>query len=222
MTVTDISTEAKPEPRLGWWAAAMVALAVAVIPAALFPGDAAWAYDEPQLVAISTDRANQAHLQVTHGLAGNFPLPYGPLPAQLHQLLLLISHDPRWLVLIRGTAFALVAALLLLGLRGPSGSTRGSCWQRRRAPDLWGALRTHALGCNAGPAAGMPGAGGDGGVPPWRRTMAAADRGGGVSRDAAGASPSAPPLAAAILGHLLWRRSRRDPPTCHAAGATPC
>lgn len=105
-----------PTPRwpVSFAVAAVLTLAAAVIPAALFPGDAPYVLDEPALVA-RAHRANQAGQREVHGLNGNFGIPYGPLPTQIYQLLLLLGgNDPRFLVLVRGGASALLVALSLL------------------------------------------------------------------------------------------------------------
>src|SRR4051794_16903118 len=85
---------------------------LSTLPILLFPGDTPWIFDEPAEVAIAL-QANQNHHLASHALSGNFRIQYGPLPIQLNQLFLLISHDPRVLIFLRA---AIVAALMAVSL----------------------------------------------------------------------------------------------------------
>jgi hypothetical protein len=89
------------------WSAGLIVLALAVI--ALWPGDVSWLMDEPRLIA-NAWHANHDHELAVGGLYGNFGIRYGPLGTQVYQLLLLITHDPFTLVVLR--------ALLCAGLTG--------------------------------------------------------------------------------------------------------
>src|SRR4051794_28697988 len=86
-------------PRGFVWAVALAILAL--VPVAMWPGDVAWLLDEPRLVAMAW-HANHDGVLATAGLAGNFGVRYGPLAVQIYQVLLLITHDPYTLVVLRG------------------------------------------------------------------------------------------------------------------------
>jgi hypothetical protein len=96
--------------------AIIATLLAALVPALLWPGDAPWVYDEPAEVRLAL-QANQQHQLAFHALSGNFGVWYGPLPIQIMQAWLLVTHDPRGLVLLRATLCAMTtgAALLWLG-----------------------------------------------------------------------------------------------------------
>jgi hypothetical protein len=75
-------------------------LGIALIIVALWPGDVSWLMDEPRLIA-SAWHANHDLRLAVGGLYGNFGIRYGPLPTQIYQVLLLITHDPITLVVLR-------------------------------------------------------------------------------------------------------------------------
>ena len=79
------------------------------------PGDVPFVSDEPHLIAAAL-RANREGRLAPVGLYGSFGVPYGPLPTQLYQLLLLVSHDPVILVLLRAFACTATTAGALLWL----------------------------------------------------------------------------------------------------------
>jgi hypothetical protein len=98
--------------RLANLAFAAAMLLVCLLPA-LWPGDAPWTNDEPHLLAAALD-ANAAHRPAAMGLFGSYGVPYGPLPTQIYQVLLLVTHNPVFLVAIRGVlTMSLTAAGLL-------------------------------------------------------------------------------------------------------------
>jgi hypothetical protein len=101
--------------RLSWRLAAAVTMAAALVPALLWAGDISWMNDEPRLLA-KAYHANARVRPETQGLSGNFGIPYGPLPTQIYQLLLLITHDPVLLATIRAGLCAGATALALLWL----------------------------------------------------------------------------------------------------------
>jgi hypothetical protein len=101
--------------RRGWTIAAAFTMAAALLPALIWPGDISWMNDEAELIAQAWF-GNHAHLLVQRGLAGNFSISYGPLPTQIYQLLLLITHDPIRLVELRAGLCAGVTAVSLLWL----------------------------------------------------------------------------------------------------------
>src|SRR5205814_6967687 len=108
-----------PSRNSGWrrlshlaFAAAMVV--VCLLPA-VWPGDAPWTNDEPHLLAAALD-ANAAHRPAAMGLYGSYGVPYGPLPTQIYQVLLLVTRDPVLLVAIRGVLTMSATGLALLWL----------------------------------------------------------------------------------------------------------
>src|SRR3954464_6494029 len=106
----------QPEPRPAyWWIAGVVTFLAAVVPAVLWVGDISWMQDEPRLLAKAW-HANSRHTIETHGLNGNFGVPYGPLPTQIYQVLLLITHDPIKIAAIRAGLCAGITAIGLLWL----------------------------------------------------------------------------------------------------------
>jgi hypothetical protein len=93
--------------------ATLATLIASLLPALLWVGDTPWIYDEPAELMIALD-ANQHHQLAFHALSGNFSVWYGPMPIQLLQVLLLISHDPRVLIAIRAGLYATITALSLI------------------------------------------------------------------------------------------------------------
>jgi hypothetical protein len=85
----------------------------------LWPGDSAWNADghgdDQKLITMAID-ANAHHHLVTSGLGGSFGYPYGPIPAQIYQLLAIFSHDPITLVRLHAALFAGVTSIGLLWL----------------------------------------------------------------------------------------------------------
>jgi hypothetical protein len=78
-------------------------------------GDVSFLIDEPRLLAMAW-HANHDGVLATTGLAGNFGVRYGPLAVQVYQALLLITHDPYALVILRGLLCGGVTAFGLLWL----------------------------------------------------------------------------------------------------------
>ena len=93
---------------------------LAVIPAALWPGDNLWTNDEPRLIA-NAWHANDTWHPAWGGLWGNFGIRYGPLPTQIYQILLLLTHDPILLAGLRGGLCAGVTAASLLWIARSAG-----------------------------------------------------------------------------------------------------
>lgn len=102
-----------PSKMQAWLAVVLAVLALG--PVVMWPGDVPWTTDEPRLIAQAW-HANHAHVLASCGLFGNFGVPYGPLPTQLYQLLLLLTHDPSTLVVLRGLLCGGVTACSLLWL----------------------------------------------------------------------------------------------------------
>jgi len=106
--------EESPRPfRRDPWSPALLVLALMLI--ALWPGDVSWLLDEPRLIATAW-HANHDHQLAVGGLYGNFGIRYGPLPTQIYQLLLLVTHDPFTLVVLRALLCAGVTGGALLWL----------------------------------------------------------------------------------------------------------
>ncbi len=97
--------------RLGTALLVAAALALTI----LWPGDATWLSDEPRLLAEAWHANHDGEL-ARGGLWGNFGIRYGPLPTWIYQALLLITHDPETLLLLRALlcAGATTAGLLWL------------------------------------------------------------------------------------------------------------
>ncbi len=88
---------------------------LALVPVVLWPGDVSWLIDEPRIIA-NACCANRDGQLADGGLYGNFGIRYGPLPTQIYQLLLLLTHDPLVLVVLRGLLCAGLTAGALLWL----------------------------------------------------------------------------------------------------------
>ena len=95
------------QPRRDWLGVLLVLLAL--IPLVIWPQDVSWCIDEPRLIATAWHANNDGHL-AAHGLYGNFGVCYGPVPTQVYQLLLSITHDPGTLVILRALLLASITA----------------------------------------------------------------------------------------------------------------
>ena len=95
------------------WSAGLVVLALLVI--VLWPGDVSWLMDEPRLIA-NAWHANHDHELAMGGLYGNFGIRYGPLGTQVYQVLLLITHDPFVLIVLHALLCAGITGFALLWL----------------------------------------------------------------------------------------------------------
>src|SRR5688572_556206 len=115
------AVQADPNPngkvarRASWTAAAVVTLLAALVPAVIWPGDTPWMNDEPAQIA-KAFHANQARTLEHRGLKGSLGIHYGPLPTQIYQALLLLTHDPVKLVVLRAALCSGATALALLWL----------------------------------------------------------------------------------------------------------
>jgi hypothetical protein len=94
---------------------AALTFVAALVPGLLFPGDTPWIFDEPAEVMIAWEANRDGHL-AWHALSGNFHVQYGPLPIQLKQLMLLVSHDVRVMIVLRVVLFSSAISLGLLWL----------------------------------------------------------------------------------------------------------
>ena len=94
---------------------AIVLVLLALCPTVLWPGEVFWLIDEPRLIATAWHHNND-HGLAHSGLFGNMGFPYGPLPTQIYQFLLMLTHDPFVLVLLRAILCAGVTCFSLLWL----------------------------------------------------------------------------------------------------------
>lgn len=187
---------------LGYPLVVVVTLVAALVPAVLWPGDTPWILDEPGEVAIAF-RANQKGQLADHGLAGNFFMCYGPLPMHVYQAMLLLSHDPRALVVMRGVLCSVMLAGSLLWL---GRSLKLSGWFAAAlvlAPHLWFNNRNLWAASLAIPIGALA-------VAAYAAYLR--EKAGRWLILALGAGiallfihPQAAPLSAAIVWHMLWR-----------------
>jgi hypothetical protein len=108
-----MAEESPSSPARDFLSPGLVVLALVLI--ALWPGDVSWLMDEPRLIATAWHANHDGQIAVG-GLYGNFGIRYGPLPTQIYQLLLLVTHDPFALVVIRALLCAGVSGFALLWL----------------------------------------------------------------------------------------------------------
>jgi hypothetical protein len=188
---------------LRWTLAVVVTLLAACLPAVLWPGDVSWMNDEPNLIAHAF-RANEHHALAAEGLLGSFGIKYGPLPTQVYQAMLLVTHDPVKLVAIHALLCSTLTALALLWLARTLRLTPWFAAAVLLAPylwlyqrTLWDATFTIPLGALALAAYASFLRTGSG-----KSLMLAV----GCAVAMPFIHPQALPLTAAILGHLWWRR----------------
>jgi hypothetical protein len=93
----------------------IAACVLIVLLLAIWPADAPWGGDDVSLITAAT-RANSQHRLVDAGLGGSFGFPYGPIPSQIYQMLVLLSHDPVVLIRLHAVLFAGFTAFTLLYL----------------------------------------------------------------------------------------------------------
>lgn len=175
---------------------------LALVPIVLWPLETCYCIDEPQLITHAARSNEQGDLYIT-GLFGNFGVPYGPVPTQIYQLILSITHDPATVVIIRGLLCGLVTGFSLLWLARSLGLPQWfaaafliSPYVSEQMRVLWDASFTIPIGCLA------------------LASFAAfvRHRGKWPLRFALGAScqillihPMSMPLAFPILGCLVWK-----------------
>ncbi len=177
-------------------------LLIAVVPAVLWPGDNLWTNDEPRLIA-NAFHSNAAWHPAWGGLWGNFGIRYGPLPTNIYQLLLCITHDPLLLAALRGALASAVTAGSLLWLARSAGFSPWFVAAVLIAPPvlqfqrlLWDASFTIPLGAFV--LAAFVSFVRHGNV----RSLVATITG---SAFLATIHPQALPLSGAVCGFLLWR-----------------
>jgi hypothetical protein len=88
---------------------------LAIVPLLIWTEDVSWCIDEPRLIASAWHANNDGHL-AAHGLYGNFGVCYGPVPTQIYQVLLSITHDPATLIALRALLTAAITGGSLLWL----------------------------------------------------------------------------------------------------------
>jgi hypothetical protein len=198
-----IPTAVPARTKLSWIFAAIVTLLFACVPAVLWPGDISWMNDEPNLIA-HAQHANQRHVLADEGLLGSFGIKYGPLPTQVYQAMLLLTHDPVKLVAIHALLCSAATALALLWLARTLRLTPWFAAAVLLAPYLWLYQRTlwdatftiplGALALAAYASFLLTGSG---------RSLVLAVA---CIVPTPFVHPQALPLFAAIVGHLWWRR----------------
>lgn len=105
--------EPAAQPSRGSTVFAVLLLLLALVPIVLWPTETCWCIDEPRLIA-NAYHSNGAGLLSISGLYGNFGLPYSPVPTQIYQAILAISHDPASIVILRALLCSLVTGGCLL------------------------------------------------------------------------------------------------------------
>jgi hypothetical protein len=95
--------------------AASVTCAFITIAMMIWPSDAPWGGDDALLMKLAAQANHQHHLCAA-GLGGSFGYPYGPVPLQIYQGLLLITHHLPTLVQLRAGLVTVVTAAALLWL----------------------------------------------------------------------------------------------------------
>ncbi len=105
-----------------------------------WPGDAQWNAggdgDDHRLITMAIDANAHNHL-VPAGLGGSFGYPYGPIPAQIYQLLTIISHNPIVLVRLHAILFAGMTAIGLLWLSAVLGISPWLAPMTMLGPFFW-------------------------------------------------------------------------------------
>ena len=102
------------------WALPTIACGLVVLLTTVWPGDVPWGGDDAMLIG-NARRANAEHRLADAGLGGSFNVPYGPLPTQLYQGLLLVTDDLPTVVRLRAALAAGVTAAALLWLTASLG-----------------------------------------------------------------------------------------------------
>jgi hypothetical protein len=102
-----------------WPAVALVAAALLPI---LFPGDAPFINNEPELISLALT-ANQEHRLAEMALQGNRGAFYGPFPVWIYQALVAVTHNLKVIVVLRALLVGSVTAWAL--------------WSISRRLDLW-------------------------------------------------------------------------------------
>jgi hypothetical protein len=178
-------------------------IAAAVVLAMVFPGDVPIQPDQQSLL-ISAANANAAHRLADYGLSGTYAYTYGPLPTQLYQLLLLLSHDLRLVIALRSAIVALTIAAALwslgatLNLRREFVALVLACpWVWYFCRDPWDNTFCIPLSCIM--------------LAAYARWLVKPARGSAILSAACGAALplvhlSAIALPLAILGHAIFRR----------------
>ncbi|MGA2233726.1 MAG: hypothetical protein ABSH22_22705 [Tepidisphaeraceae bacterium] len=94
---------------------AWAACAAIVVALMIWPADVPWGGDDVVLISRAL-LANHEHRLIDVGLSGTFHLPYGPLPEQIYQCLLAMTHNPLLLASLHAGLLAGATAAGLLWL----------------------------------------------------------------------------------------------------------
>lgn len=122
--------------RIEWTFCILITLAAGVFLTILWIGDISFLQDEPRQLA-KAFHCNAAGQLESRGLNGNFGVPYGPLPTQIYQLIMLFTHDPITIATVRA---GVCAAAMALGLLWLARSLRLNPWFATAvviAPYVW-------------------------------------------------------------------------------------
>src|SRR5258708_7545151 len=95
--------------------AAVLGCGAIVIALMIWPSDAPWGGGDAQLIKLAL-QAHREHRLSEAGLGGSFGYPYGPIPLQIYQALLLFTHYLPTLVQIHAALIASMTATALLWL----------------------------------------------------------------------------------------------------------
>src|SRR5438876_2912901 len=90
----------------------LLAIVAAIALCALHPGAVFIGADEHQLLTSAAD-ANSHHRLADQGLSGSMGHPYGPLPTQFYQAMLLVTNNTLALVALRAVIFTSIIAISL-------------------------------------------------------------------------------------------------------------
>ena len=131
-----LGTDAQDRSDPGWTVLLLSLLAVAVIPAAVLPGDAPFINDDAALLGNALG-ANAAGELATHGLLGTKGVRYGPLPTWIYQGLLQLTHDPFAIVVLHGVLLGVSTAVAVHVLARATGMWRWFGLVLIASPYLW-------------------------------------------------------------------------------------
>jgi hypothetical protein len=111
-------------------------LAIVLVPAVIFPGDAPFINDDAWLL-LNALQANEAGRLAVLGLKGTKGLAYGPVPTWLYQGLLLATRDPVKLVVAHAVLLGGALAVAIHGLARVTGLWKWFGLVLAASPYLW-------------------------------------------------------------------------------------